>query len=110
MTNKMTSSFQWNTPTLEFQAWSTQQPSQVGAWFPISSSDYTAGTENTTGEFGFYSLGFGNGTLDVDEVGTYSITGDLVISELNATLGLGVTADEIQNCSIDVGMTKEGSL
>ena len=107
MTNKMTSSFQWNTPTLEFQAWSTQQPSQIGAWFPISSSDYTAGTENTTGEFGFYSLGFGNGALDVDEVGTYSITGNYVISELNATLGLGVTADEIQNCSIDVGMTVE---
>ena len=108
MTNIMTSSFQWNTPTLEFTAWSTEQPGQIGEWFPISASSYTAGTENTTGTYGSFSgLGIGSG-LVVDEVGTFKITGDYVLQELaNAGGGLGVTANEVLDCNIQVGMTIE---
>ena len=104
MTNIMTSSFQWNTPTLEFQAWSTQQPGQIGAWFPISASTY-AGPEQTTGTYGGFSVGIGSG-LVVDEVGTFKIPGSYVQNELsNAGGGIGVNPDEVIDCNIQVGMT-----
>ena len=108
MTNIMTSSFQWNIPTFEFQAWSTQQPDSLGAWFPISASSYTSGTENVTGTWSGMTLvgPGGGGGLDVDEVGTYTVSGTYVINQISSQNGgLGVSVDEIVDTAIDVGFS-----
>ena len=108
MTNIMTSSFQWNIPTFEFQAWSTQQPDSLGVWFPISASSYTSGTENVTGTWSGMTLAGtgGGGGLDVDEVGTYTVSGTYVLNQISSQNGgLGVSVDEIVDTAIDVGFS-----